>query len=185
MPTLTLILGGARSGKSTHALALARDAARVLFVATAEPRDADMAARIAAHRAGRPAAWATLEEPRALAASLASVGDRYDVVVIDCLTLWVSNLMAVAPSGTVDPVSWVDPLLAAYRAGTASWIVVSNEVGLGIVPATSLGRAYRDALGTVNRLVAAAADTVTLMVAGLPLSVRGSRGPSPSQPAGR
>jgi adenosyl cobinamide kinase/adenosyl cobinamide phosphate guanylyltransferase len=173
--TLTLILGGARSGKSTHALSLAASAGRVLFVATAESGDAEMAERIAAHRRGRPTTWDTLEEPRALAASLARAGDRHDVVVIDCLTLWVSNLMAVAPSRPVDPASWVDPLLAAYRGGTASWIVVSNEVGLGIVPATSLGRAYRDALGAVNRLVAAAADTVTLMVAGLPLTIKGAR----------
>jgi adenosylcobinamide kinase / adenosylcobinamide-phosphate guanylyltransferase len=169
MRTLTLILGGARSGKSTHALALAEQSARVLFVATAEAGDAEMRDRIAAHRAERPAGWDTVEEPRALTVPLAQVGDRYGIVVIDCLTLWVSNLMAAGD----DPLAAVDPLLAAYRSGSASWIVVSNEVGLGIVPPTRLGRAYRDALGTANRRMAAAANTVLLMVAGLPLTIKG------------
>ncbi len=183
MRSLTLILGGARSGKSTHALALAAAASRVLFVATAEPRDAEMVERIAAHRHERPVTWDTLEEPRNLAAAIAHGADDYDIVLIDCLTLWVNNMLEAAPDTA--PASWVDSVLATYRAGRASWIIVSNEVGLGIIPATSLGRAYRDALGTVNRLVADAADAVTLMVAGLPLIIKGSRGTSNSQPGGR
>lgn len=168
---LTLILGGARSGKSTHALTLA--GGRVLFVATAEALDEEMTARIAAHKAERPAAWDTLEEPRAIARSLRSRTNNYETIIIDCLTLWVSNLME--DGGT--PVEWVAPLLAAYRAGTANWVVISNEVGLGIVPDNPLARRYRDALGAVNRLMAAAADRVILMVAGIPIQIRDETSP--------
>ncbi len=179
--TLTLILGGARSGKSTQALALAREVAgstgRVLFAATAEARDDDMATRIAAHRRERPAGWDTLEEPRTLASALAAAADGYDVVVIDCLTLWVSNLLPgdnpAAEAATVT--AQTEALLATYRGGAASWIIVSNEVGLGLVPLTPLGRSYRDILGTVNRLVATAADRVTLMVAGVGLDIKSVR----------
>jgi adenosylcobinamide kinase/adenosylcobinamide-phosphate guanylyltransferase len=168
---LTLLLGGARSGKSARALTLASQAARVLFVATGEARDDEMTARIAAHRGERPAAWDTLEEPRALAPALDRRADAYDLVIIDCLTLWVSNLMLAEPA-PIDPVAAVGSLLTVYARGRASWIVVSNEVGLGLVPDTPLGRAYRDALGAVNRQVAAAADVVSFMVAGLPLAIK-------------
>lgn len=164
---LTLILGGARSGKSTHALGLAKG--RVLFVATAEALDDEMAARITAHKTERPAEWDTLEEPRNIARELRPRVNRYDTIVIDCLTLWVSNLLQAG--GT--PAEWVAPLVAAYQAGTANWVVISNEVGLGIVPDNPLARRYRDALGAVNRLIAAAADQVLLMVAGIPLAVKG------------
>ena len=164
---LTLILGGARSGKSTPALALARG--RVLFVATAEALDDEMAARIAAHRAERPTDWDTLEEPRDIARAIRARSGNYETVIIDCLTLWVSNL--IERGGT--PAEWVAPLLAAYRAGRADWIVISNEVGLGLVPDNPLGRRYRDALGTVNQLVAEVADRVTLMVAGIAVQIKG------------
>jgi adenosyl cobinamide kinase/adenosyl cobinamide phosphate guanylyltransferase len=163
---LTLILGGARSGKSTRALSLAEG--RVLFVATAEALDEEMAARIAAHKAERPAEWDTLEEPREMARELRARGDEYDIIVIDCLTLWVGNLI----EGGGTPAEWVAPLLAAYRTGRSDWVVISNEVGLGLVPDNPLGRRYRDALGTVNQLVAEAADRVTLMVAGIPVPIK-------------
>jgi adenosyl cobinamide kinase/adenosyl cobinamide phosphate guanylyltransferase len=182
--TLTLILGGARSGKSRRAVEIARSTAvgtgGVLFVATAEARDEEMAIRIAAHRRERPAEWRTLEEPQALADCLSRDVDRSDLIVIDCLTLWVSNLMDGA-----DPLAFTSDidvhlagLLAAYRQGRASWIVVSNEVGLGLVPDTVLGRAYRDALGAANRSVAAEADRVILMVAGLSLDLKPSDTPA-------
>jgi adenosylcobinamide kinase/adenosylcobinamide-phosphate guanylyltransferase len=167
---LTLILGGARSGKSTHALTLARDADKVLFVATAEARDDEMAARITAHRGERPSTWDTIEAPRALATALASRTNDYDVVIIDCLTLWVSNLLLTTPP--LDPVGATPPLLDVYERHDPDWIVVSNEVGLGLVPDTPLGRTYRDALGVVNRQVATAADTVLFMVAGQPLKIK-------------
>jgi adenosyl cobinamide kinase/adenosyl cobinamide phosphate guanylyltransferase len=175
---LTFLLGGARSGKSSRALALATDAARVLFVATGEAHDDEMAARIVAHKAERPGTWDTLEEPRALAAALHARADGYDVIIIDCLTLWVSNLMLAEPT-PIDPVAAVPPLLDVYARGRANWIVISNEVGLGLVPDTPLGRAYRDALGAVNRQIAAAADVVSLMVAGLPLTIKPPPPPPP------
>jgi adenosyl cobinamide kinase/adenosyl cobinamide phosphate guanylyltransferase len=164
---LTLILGGARSGKSTRALSLAKG--RVLFVATAEALDEEMAARIAAHKAERPAEWDTLEEPRQIARALRAEGGQYDTVIIDCLTLWVGNLI----EGGGTPAEWVAPLLASYQAHTSNWVVISNEVGLGIVPDNPLARRYRDALGVVNQLVAQAADRVTLMVAGIAVPVKG------------
>ena len=171
---LTLVTGGARSGKSALALSLARDAGRVLFAATAEPRDAEMAARIDAHRAERPPHWGTLEAPLALAAGLRAGAGSYDLVVVDCLTLWVSNLLLATPPAEVDAAvaAATDQLLAAYAAGSASWVVVTNEVGLGVVPPSELGRRYRDLLGRVNQRVAAAADAVHLVVAGLALDLK-------------
>lgn len=189
-PTTTLILGGARSGKSDWAERLAAAADRpVLFLATATAGDAEMADRIAAHRAARPAAWRTVEEPANLAAAVRDHARAGETVLVDCLTLWVSNLLL----GRLDRLGAADPdaipardwnagerelldatadLLATARARNLSLILVSNEVGLGLVPATPLGRRYRDALGRVNRLAAAAADPVVLMVAGLPVDLR-------------
>jgi adenosyl cobinamide kinase/adenosyl cobinamide phosphate guanylyltransferase len=158
--------GGARSGKSTRALSLAKG--RVLFVATAEALDEEMATRIAAHKAERPAEWDTLEEPRQIARAIRAKVGAYDTIIVDCLTLWVGNLI----EGGGTPAEWVAPVLAAYRAGKADWVVISNEVGLGLVPDNPLGRRYRDALGVVNQLVAGAADHVTLMVAGIPVTVK-------------
>lgn len=174
---LTLVLGGARAGKSTYAQRLAEDSGRVLFVATAEAGDADMEARIRAHRETRPADWDTLEEPLDLAGALAPVADSYDTVLLDCLTLWVSNLL-LRGSGQepVDIPAEVGGLLEAYERGAASWIVVSNEVGLGVVPPTDLGRRYRDDLGRANQIVAAAADDVYFLAAGLPLTLKGGDG---------
>ena len=177
---LTLILGGVRAGKSTYAQELAGGGGRVLFVATAEAGDREMAARIQAHRESRPAEWDTLEEPLDLTETLARLSDRYDTVLLDCLTLWVSNLLLRGDgpgAWSVDIPTEARRLLEAYEAGTSSWIVVSNEVGLGVVPPTELGRAYADELGRVNRMVAAAADVVYFMAAGLPLTLKtNSRG---------
>lgn len=187
---LTFVLGGARSGKSTLALRLAEQTmSRVLFAATAEAYDADMATRIARHRAERPSEWGTLEEPRALAQALTLALGRtddagvYGAVVIDCLTLWVSNLLLQHeddPDAEALIVARARELLAAYASHEATWIVVSNEVGLGVVPPTPLGRRYRDALGRVNQLFAAAADEAYLLVAGLAvdLKVVGARAPT-------
>ena len=175
---LTLILGGVRSGKSRFAQRLASDQDRVLFLATAEAGDSDMEARIQAHKEARPAGWDTLEEPLDLATSLSSVLNDYDVVILECLTLWVSNLMLAPPevgNTTADIPSRVHELVELYRSGTASWIVVSNEVGLGVIPPTTLGRNYADELGRVNQLVAAEADAVYFMAAGLPLQIKGER----------
>ena len=172
---LTLVLGGVRAGKSRYAQQLAEDGRRVLFVATAEAGDEEMAARIQAHRAERPTDWDTLEEPLDLVTALAPRLPDYDTVLLDCLTLWVSNLLIhdgddqhVRP----DISSQAGRLLELYEQGDAAWIVVSNEVGLGIVPATKLGRVYADELGRVNQRFAAAADDVIVMFAGLPVNLR-------------
>lgn len=171
---LTLILGGARSGKSDFAqsLARARGGDAVLFVATAEARDDEMHARIATHRAARPAAWQTLESPRAVARALAAA-PRARVVIVDCVTLWASNvLLADETRASAEMMREVDELLAWYRANDAALILVSNEVGMGLVPDNALGRAYRDLLGVVNKKIAAKADEVFLLVAGLPLEIK-------------
>ena len=183
---LILLLGGARSGKSSAAQRLAQAGRRVLFIATAQALDADMARRIAAHRAGRPAAWDTLEEPFDPVAAAARLLGRYDTVVLDCLTMWVSNLLLRhKDSAAAEPtiLEAARRLLALIERSPAAWIVVSNEVGLGVVPPSPLGRIYRDALGRVNQLVAARADRVYLLVAGLALELK-ALGAQPFPPAG-
>ena len=172
---LILVLGGARAGKSTLAQNLAQKASRVLFVATAEALDDDMAERIAVHRSQRPAGWETLEEPVDILAPLGTMVNNYDTVLVDCLTLWVSNLMLQRedePEKESDILAMARQLLQLYESGHATWIVVSNEVGWGVVPPTTLGRAFRDILGRVNQLVAARADRVYLMVAGVALELK-------------
>jgi adenosylcobinamide kinase/adenosylcobinamide-phosphate guanylyltransferase len=191
---LTLVLGGARSGKSSYAEQLAAEqGAGVLYVATAEAWDDEMRRRIEAHKAQRPAHWQTLEAPRhpggAVAAALAArhsalsadarSSDLSPVVLVDCLTLLANNVLITLPEdageaeATAALMEEVDELLAAWQAGAGHWIVVSNEVGLGIVPAYPLGRLYRDALGRANQRLAAVADTVVFMVAGIPLRAKG------------
>jgi len=168
---LTLILGGARSGKSTHALRLASAYDDVLFVATAEPRDGEMAAKIERHRAERPAHWRTLEAPSGLARALAATPPA-PVIVLDCVTLWVSNLL-LADGATWDgAAAELEALLDWYRAGQSHLIVVSNEVGLGLVPLDAISRAYREWLGWFNQRLAAEADQVYLAVAGLMVDVK-------------
>ena len=174
---LTLILGGARSGKSALAGKLAeRTSGRVLYVATAEAGDEEMAVRIAAHRAARPAAWRTLEAPRNAGSEIQAAEKGEEVIVVDCITLLIANAIAPlgqAPAGGSGAAAReVDGLLDAYGRSAAEWIIVSNEVGLGIVPETPLGRAYRDILGRANQRIAAAADTVLFLVAGIPMKVK-------------
>lgn len=174
---LTLVLGGVRAGKSTYDQQLAEQGERVLFVATAEALDEDMTRRIRAHQESRPADWDTLEEPLDIVGALALVLDRYDTVLLDCLTLWVSNLLLQGEEAGADEVDFtgeVRRLLELYGSGGASWIVVSNEVGLGVIASTRLGRVYAEELGRVNQIVASAADDVLLMAAGLPLSLKTS-----------
>ena len=172
---VVLLLGGARSGKSTTAERMARDGDRVLFIATAEARDEAMQRRITAHRRFRPDHWDTLEEPIHLSRAVRPLADRYDTFVLDCLTLWVSNLLledeeASDAEGLV--LDTVGRLLDVIDAAGGRWILVSNEVGQGIVPASPLGRDYRDVLGRVNQMVASRADKAYLMVAGLALDLK-------------
>jgi len=171
---LTLVLGGVRAGKSSYAQKLAMEGERVLFVGTAEAGDQEMAERIQAHKNNRPSGWDTLEEPLNLTAGLEPLLNDYDTVLIDCLTLWVSNLLLrdEDATGLKDIPTLAQELLALYKRGQASWIIVSNEVGLGVVPPTEMGRAYADELGRVNQMMAAEADAVYYMVAGLSLSLK-------------
>lgn len=173
---LTFILGGARSGKSELALRLAASSGvPVTYVATAQAGDDEMARRIAAHRAERPppeADWRTLEAPLRVVEALEAARVAPDAfVVLDCLTLWVSNLMLEGATEE-DVVADVARLVAWQANARCGLCVVSNEVGLGLVPETPLGRAYRDALGRANRTVAAAAERTLLTVAGLALDLR-------------
>ena len=172
---LILILGGARSGKSAFAERLARQGRRVLFVATAEAHDEDMKRRITTHREQRPSAWDTLEEPVDLVAALRPVLDRYDTFLLDCLTLWVSNLLLSKRNNgnaSTEILASTGELVDLIEKTEATWILVSNEVGLGIVPSSVLGRAYRDTLGQVNQSVASRANRVCLMTAGLTLELK-------------
>ncbi len=160
------VIGGARSGKSRHAEGLARATGLPLvYIATAEAFDAEMAARIADHRTDRGAGWTTIEAPHDLAGALAAVPGGA-AVLVDCLTLWLSNLML---ADRMEEVATLLPALAVRRGPV---VLVSNEVGLGIVPDTPLGRAFRDAQGRLNQAVAAVADRVVFMAAGLPLVLK-------------
>ena len=171
---LVLILGGARSGKSSFAQRLAKKAGgSVLFLATAQAGDAEMAERIARHKASRPATWRTVEEPLELASALQREAASIDVVIVDCLTLWLNNLLLKEGGASeTEVLEQVDRLLDVYQKGTSSYIVVSGEVGLGLVPPYPLGRTYRDILGWINQKVANRADKVFLMVAGIPLELK-------------
>jgi adenosylcobinamide kinase/adenosylcobinamide-phosphate guanylyltransferase len=169
---ITLVLGGARSGKSRCAQQLAEArGGDVLFVATAAPGDDDMAARIARHRAERPAHWRTLEAQRGLAQALAAAPPA-PTIVLDCVTLWVSNLLLAEDASWETAAAELDALLEWYRTRPVELIVVSNEVGLGIVPGDELSRAFREWLGWFNQRLAAQAGAVYLMVAGLAVDVK-------------
>jgi adenosylcobinamide kinase/adenosylcobinamide-phosphate guanylyltransferase len=179
LPQITLILGGARSGKSDYAERLAAKLGQhVLYIATAEAGDEEMAQRIAAHRAARPATWQTVEAPRQLGAALAEVQEHPDVILLDCLTLLASNLllaMESEPQAAIEVALRVEleSLLSAQQRLNAPLIIVSNEVGLGLVPPYPLGRIYRDVLGRANQYLATRADRVIFMVAGIPMTVKG------------
>jgi adenosylcobinamide kinase/adenosylcobinamide-phosphate guanylyltransferase len=165
---LTLVLGGAASGKSGHAEALVTATGRPrVYIATAEAWDTEMADKIARHRAARGPAWRTLEAPRDLPAALATV-TAAEAVLIDCATLWLTNLMLAE----ADLPAAETALLAALADCPAPVVIVSNEVGHGIVPDTALGRRFRNAQGALNQRLAARADTVVAVMAGLPLILK-------------
>jgi len=168
LPRLTLVLGGARSGKSRYAEGLVTSAGGGVYLATAQALDGEMHARIEEHRARRASAWTTTEEPIDLAGALARA-DAERPVLIDCLTLWLSNIMLANRDVDAD----CDALIAALGLRTAPVVAVSNEVGLGIVPDNALARDFRDAQGTLNQRVAMLADRVVFLAAGLPLVLKG------------
>jgi len=184
MGKLSLILGGARSGKSTYAEKLAKERGgdSVVYLATSEAKDDEMRARIAKHRAARPSAWVTLEAPRRIAQVLGRERHGETLVLVDCITVLVANILLKEGGGAEgDPFqskvgeavdAEVAELLEFIRQSDADFLLVSNEVGMGLVPAYALGRAYRDLLGRVNQRLAAAADEVFFLVAGLPMRVK-------------
>ena len=180
---LTVILGGARSGKSSYAERLAAThGTHVLYIATAQAWDNEMTERIANHRAQRPATWQTVEAPIKVGEAIDTAlqnQPQIDLVLVDCLTLLASNLLITLPDDATETSAMailmpeIDALLESYNRCAGEFIVISNEVGLGIVPPYPLGRLYRDALGRANQQLAAIADEVIFMVAGLPMVLKG------------
>ena len=179
MGSITLITGGARSGKSSHALRLAEETGRsVTFLATAQALDEEMSARIQKHRAERPVDWETLEVPFGIASQVAQI--RTQVVILDCITLLVTNLiMQYVKEDLVEEKPYmcavqkeIDELITIISESTCEWLIVSNEVGLGLVPPYQMGRVYRDALGWSNQQLARMADKVIFMVSGIPMVVK-------------
>lgn len=167
---VTVILGGARSGKSHFAESFVASLPRPwVYVATAEAHDDEMAARIAEHRARRDAGWQTIEAPSELPEAVRAA-PKEAVVLVDCLTLWLSNIM----HGPFDIDRAMGQLEEALHTRENATVLVSNEVGLGLVPETPLGRAFRDAQGRLNQRIAAIANRVVLVVAGQPLIVKGT-----------
>lgn len=182
MGKLILILGGARSGKSAEAVRIAQESkdGQVLFVATAEPGDNEMRLRIEKHRGERPAHWHTLEAPRHIGKAIGRQSERYSTIIVDCITLLVSNLLVDKPDPYAEAVresvdqEFEEIVRAAIELPCASrMIVVSNEVGTGMVPLTPVGRAFRDLVGKANQRLAAASNRTVLMVAGIPLVLKG------------
>jgi adenosylcobinamide kinase/adenosylcobinamide-phosphate guanylyltransferase len=169
IPELTLVLGGARSGKSRYAEGLITALPPPwTYIATAEAGDDEMAARIAGHRARRGTQWHTVEASRALVQALSACGA--EPVLVDCLTLWLSNLMLAEADIDAETVQ-LEQVLAAANGPR---VLVANEVGSGIVPSTALGRRFRDQQGLLNQRIAACAERVILTVAGLPLALKGT-----------
>ncbi len=171
LPPVTLILGGARSGKSAYGEALAaRHPGARIYIATAEAGDAEMAARIRHHQARRGGDWETHEVPLDLAGALARHGGPERCLLVDCLTLWLSNLMMAEADLPAESAR----LLALLAAPPGPLVLIANEVGLGIVPENALARAFRDHAGRLNQEVAALAQSVVLLTAGLPLVLKGA-----------
>jgi adenosylcobinamide kinase/adenosylcobinamide-phosphate guanylyltransferase len=172
-PQLIFVTGGGRSGKSQFAqdLACSLKGPKV-FIATAEPFDEEMAERITAHKKARPTGWDTFEEPVNLGKAVVDCGATYDVLLVDCLTLWISNLLTNNSRGEQAIRSEVDNLVENCKTVSATVVIVSNELGMGIVPLDRLTRLYRDIVGKANQQMAAAADQVFLLVSGIPLKIK-------------
>lgn len=173
---VTLVLGGVRSGKSHYAQQFGERAKTVVFVATAQAYDEEMRRKIDRHRETRPANWQTVEEPLQLATAIEKHASACDVMIVDCLTFFASNLLDANGDNLPAMEHSVDRLCEALRSPPCSVVLVSNEVGSGVVPAFPSGRRFRDLLGEMNQKVARVASNVVLLVAGLPLVLKGEPG---------
>jgi adenosylcobinamide kinase / adenosylcobinamide-phosphate guanylyltransferase len=171
---VTLVLGGVRSGKSHYAQQLGEHAGQVVFVATAVPGDDEMRRKVDRHRNSRPPHWQTIEEPLKLAETVASHESACDLMIIDCLTFFAANLLDAWGEDHTAIDRSVEALCAALQSPACSVVVVSNEVGSGVVPEYPSGRRFRDLLGEMNQSVAAVASDVVLLVAGLRLVLKGA-----------
>jgi len=170
----TFIIGGCRSGKSAHAQALAEAIeGKKLYLATCVPNDEEMVERVRLHREQRGEEWETLEEPVELAKAITDRSKHYSVILVDCLTLWASNIL-LSPGGQSELEKSCLALVNSLEAAQCSVILVSNEVGAGIVPENELARLYRDEAGRINQQIAAAVDRVIWMVAGIPVEIKGN-----------
>jgi adenosylcobinamide kinase / adenosylcobinamide-phosphate guanylyltransferase len=179
---ITLLLGGARSGKSYYAQEAAKKVNKVLFVATAEAGDEDMRRRIRKHQEDRPANWRTLEATTHIGQHIEDTLEDEELVIIDCITLLITNILCQIDDKDFDTCdesvlekkvyAEINELLDCLKNVNAEFIIVSNEVGLGIVPDNRISRIYRDLLGRANQILAASADEVYLMIAGIPLRVK-------------
>ncbi|MBF0318767.1 MAG: bifunctional adenosylcobinamide kinase/adenosylcobinamide-phosphate guanylyltransferase [Nitrospirae bacterium] len=175
---MVFILGGARSGKSSHALKLTSvHNGKKAFIATAQPLDEEMRTRIDAHKRQRPDVWDTFEEPLRLSETIARLGDSYDVILVDCLTLWLTNIFTAEPFPEIEAatkeIDGFTSNLNKLKTHRDTYLyLVSNEVGMSIVPENKLARVFRDAAGSLNQQVAALADEVYLVVSGLPVKLK-------------
>lgn len=180
MGKITFLLGGARSGKSSHAVDLATKCqGQVVYLATGISCDEEMERRFEKHRNDRPKAWETIEEPLCVGNVLKSLGESADLVLLDCLGFLVTNLMLHYQNQGQDDsqvedavMNHVMDIISTVRDSELDIVIVSNEVGMGIVPGTSLGRLFRDILGRANQMIAASADEVLFFVAGLPVKLK-------------
>jgi len=176
MSSATLVIGGCRSGKSDHAQCLAEAfGGRLLYVATCVPRDDEMHERVRRHREKRPTPWETCEAPLDMPEAIVKNKHQFDVLLVDCLTLWVSNLL-LESTNDGEMARRVRALTEAIHAPGCPLVLVTNEVGTGIVPENALARKFRDEAGRVNRAVAEAVGTVIWMVAGIPVTVKPNDG---------
>jgi len=172
-PRLIFVTGGTRSGKSNFAQDLAHSQkGRTVFIATAEALDDEMGQRIASHQRARPSGWDTVEEPRHLGQAVQKCAGTHDILLIDCLTLWISNLLTNDPLSEAEIALEVKSLIHSCKTESSTVIIVSNEVGMGIVPVDRLTRLYRDIVGRANQEIASEADEVFLVVSGISMKIK-------------
>jgi adenosylcobinamide kinase/adenosylcobinamide-phosphate guanylyltransferase len=171
--TIVFVTGGGRSGKSAYAVSLARSySGKRAFIATAEPFDEEMRARIQQHKKERGDEFCTIEEPIMLADVVKSLAGKFEVAVVDCLTVWLGNLMHREENGNIE-CAQVARLLELLDDPPCDLIIVSNEVGMGVIPHNAMARCFRDVAGRLNQRVAKRAERVILMVSGVPVTVKG------------